>query len=110
MPFDESGPRREFPFEKTVRSRYHSFRSRKVHGLSSLFELAGLIVFMALATFALALITLVLMLVLFAAPFFILATAALRWLSPHRAEPYQAPRNPHRDPDVTIIDVEVDRS
>ena len=109
MSYDDKS-RRDFPFEDQIRTKFHSFRTRRVHGLSSLIDLITLIIFVSLGVLLLSAVWFGLVLVLFLAPIFILASAALRWLGPKRAEPYtQGPRR-YRDADVTIIDIEVDKS
>ena len=98
-----------FPFEHTFRRRYQTFRSRGLHGFSSLFDLVALILVVFLGIMFLTLVLFLLLFALFVAPVILLAGFALRWLGVRRVEPYQ-PRRDQRDPDVTIIDVEVDRS
>jgi len=98
-----------FPFENTFRRRYRSFRSRELHGFSSLFDLMALILVVFLGIMFLSLVFFLLLFALLVAPVILLAGFALRWLGLRRVEPYSARRD-RRDPDVTIIDVEVDRS
>jgi hypothetical protein len=109
MSYDDKN-RREFPFEDTIRTRYSSFRGRQRHGFSSILDLLTLIVFLSIGLAVLAAVWFALVFVLFISPFFIIGIMALRWISPQRPEPYRPTRRDERDPDVTIIDVEVDRS
>lgn len=92
----ESG---RFPFEDTIRSRYSVFRSRERHGLATLLDLAWLIIALSLIIVVLLVVLSGLFVVLFAAPFILLALTLARWLSPPR----------RRIPRGTIIDVEVER-
>jgi|GEM_PF-3470945 len=98
-----------FPFENTFRRRYRSFRSRELHGFSSLFDLMALILVVFMGILFLGLVLFLLLFALLVAPVILLAGFALRWLGVRRVQPYPSQRS-RQDPDVTIIDVEVDRS
>lgn len=110
MPDQDEFQRGAFPFENTFRRRYRSFRSRELHGFASLFDLMALILVVFLGIMFLSLVLFLLLFALLVAPVVLLAGFALRWLGLRRVQPYQPSRRDRRDPDVTIIDVEVDRS
>jgi Flp pilus assembly protein TadB len=95
-PFQSGGP---LPFEDVIRNRYTIFRSRERHGLATLVDLVWLIILLSLVIFVLLVFLTGLIVVLFAAPFVILALSLARWISPSK----------RRTPHGTIIDVEVER-
>ena len=107
--YDEHDRGYSSQFEDMVRRRYRTFRSRSGLGLSSLVDLISLILVLIAAILFLSMLVLGLLVVLVFLPFLILAGAALSWLGLRRVNQMGSSR-PTRDPDVTIIDVEPDRS
>lgn len=101
-----------FPFEAFIRQRYHAVRSRRVFDLSSIFQLAALIVILGFVTLALIMVIAVLTMILFVSPIVIVLGAISRQFS-RQEEPREGDYGPYserRDYERhTIIDVEPER-
>lgn len=109
---DHSKQSGQFPFEAFIRQRYHAVRSRKIYDLSSIFQLAILILILSLVTLVLITVIAVLTFILFISPIVILLSAISRQFSKQdeSLEGNYSPYSERQDYEHhTIIDIEPER-
>lgn len=109
---DHSNQSGQFPFEAFIRQRYHAVRSRRLYDLSSIFQLAMLILILGLVTLVLIMVIAVLTFILFVSPIVILLSAISRQFS-KQDQPREGSFSPYSERQDyerhTIIDIEPER-